>query len=89
VSVCSGYKAVDIRRFWTPMNETVPKATRVGISLRLPEFEVLKTTMKKIEEHHPTIANFLPCYFQEDHSNQLGLFYCGECNPYHNPLGPQ
>jgi len=58
VSVCSGYQAVDIRRFWTSMNETVPKATRVGIPLRLPEFEVLKTTMKKIEEHHPTIANF-------------------------------
>lgn len=83
VSVTTGYRCVDIRRFYMAKDGST-KATRTGIALRLPEWDRIKQVVSEIKEKHPKVANSAPCWTQSDHFNQIGALMCSECNPYGN-----
>lgn len=85
VSVTTGYRCVDIRKFFRTRDGT-NKASRTGIALRLDEWERLKQTAGEIKQHHPKIEEAQPCWTQTDHYNQEGAFRCRECHPFGSPF---
>ena len=70
VSVTTGYHCVDIRQFFMIDEELKP--TRIGMALRLSEWEQFKTAIDEIHRIRPDIAAVVPCYLQDDHNNQMG-----------------
>jgi hypothetical protein len=81
VSVTSGYRCVDIRKFYLARDGAI-KPTKTGIALRLFEWSRLKETVKEIKEKHAKVAEAQPCWTQADHFNQEGAMMCVECNPF-------
>ena len=69
VSVTSGYQCVDVRKFFMMDGNLSP--TRIGISLRLSEWEKFKAAIDEIHRCRPDIAAVIPCYLQEDHNNEM------------------
>ena len=65
ISMSSGYQCVNVRKYY--MVDGNWKPTRVGIALRLAEWEKFKTIINEIYRIRPDIAAVLPCYLQEDH----------------------
>jgi hypothetical protein len=78
VSVTSGYRCVDIRKFYLARDGAI-KPTKTGIALRLFEWSRLKETVKEIKEK---VAEAQLCWTQADHFNQEGAMICVECNPF-------
>ena len=72
---------VDIRQYFFPSGESVPKPTRRGISLFITEWRDLISCSKDLESKVPELEDLQPCYMQEDHQNQEGMLKCKECNP--------
>ena len=70
VSVTSGFKCVDIRKYF--MIDGQLKPTRIGIGLRMSEWENLVKAIPSIHADRPDIAATVPCYLREDHNNQQG-----------------
>ena len=68
VSISSGYHCVHVRKYFMVDGDWKP--TRVGITLRLPEWEKFKEAIDEIHRCRPDIAAVLPCYLQEDHIAQ-------------------
>ena len=85
ISVTSGYKCVDIRKFYKPDDpkEGDIKPTRTGVALRLDEWATLCLLVDTIQAAFPPLALALPCYLGDDHNNQMGYFTCSECHPFH------
>ena len=82
VSVKSGFKCVDIRRFRRAKNEQL-LPTIDGLSLRLCEWNTLFSDVsKKMDANYPAMNDVVLCADQLDHCNQLGYLKCPECNPY-------
>lgn len=52
---------------------------RIGIALRLPEWQSFKEAADCLHRDHPLVANFVP-YFME-HSIPENITACKECNP--------
>jgi len=82
VSVTTGFKCVDFRKFYMPYGQTEIRSTRKGIALRLAEWDQMKKVMELIDGAYPTLANALPCYLAYDHQNQLAALDCRECHPF-------
>jgi len=82
VSVTMGFKCVDFRQFYMPYGKTKVKPTRNSIALRLTEWEQMKKVVELINNAYPALAGAIPCYFEDDHQNQLGALDCKECNPF-------
>ena len=82
VSVTTGFACVDLRKFFVPYGQTEVKAMRKGIALRLPEWGALQKLVETVHNDYPALGTALPCYFQEDHANQIGALQCRECNPF-------
>jgi len=82
VTISTGIKCVNIRRYFLPPNSTKEQPTRSGIALRLDEWEVLKSKIDKLHQHIPELKAARPCYDTNDHANQLGYLSCRECNPF-------
>jgi len=83
VSVNSGFYCVDVRKFYMPYNEKEVKPTRKGVALRLNEWARMKTIVETINSTYPSLGTAIPCYYQDDHNNQVGALECFECNPFY------
>jgi hypothetical protein len=85
VSVTSGISCVDIRKFFkldgnqvlAPYLNTDDdlKPTRIGLALKFPEWQQLKTNVRdSIDSIRPDIKNLQLCYLSADHQNQEGKY---------------
>jgi hypothetical protein len=83
VSISDGFSCVDFRKFYMPKGSTEIKPTKEGLALRLGEWEQLVKLMDSINDEHPQLATALPCYYSDDHANQMGGLQCPECNPFY------
>ena len=70
---------VDIRKYWKPEEEIVP--TRKGLCMRPREYLRLKEIVADVGAVIPELDGIVPCQFQSDHANQMGMLRCSECNP--------
>jgi len=94
VSVNSDYKRVDIRKFYKPNgqcnvddnDEKDVKPTRVGVSLKLDEWAHLWSLVDVINGAYPSLAEVQPCYYGNNHLNQMEWLECTECHPFTNSL---
>ena len=82
VSVTTGYRCVDFRKFFVPVGEMEPKPTRRGIALRIREWEQMPQLVQKINDKNPELGTAFQCYLQDDHNNQMGALECRECHPF-------
>lgn len=71
LSVGNGYRCVDIRKWYTDHSGNV-RPSRIGLSLRYPEWEKFKEIVNEIRQHRPDVAAVVPCYNGGDHQNQEG-----------------
>lgn len=81
-TISKGFKCVDIRRYFIPKDTTKEIPSRIGIALRIPEFENLLVKIREIQEKIPALKLLKPCYSRDDHANQQGYIECIECNPF-------
>jgi len=42
----------------------------------------MKKVIELINNAYPALACATPCFFGNDHQNQLGALDCRECNPF-------
>jgi hypothetical protein len=82
VSVTTGVRCVDIRKFYELLGQLQPRPTKTGFALRLPEWETLKAIIPKLHTDFPELATTTPCYLGLDHSNLEGMLQCPECTPF-------
>jgi len=82
VSVTTGYRCVDFRKFFVPDGETEPKPTRTGIALRLREWEQMPQLIQKINDKNPDLATAFQCYVHDNHLSQIEAMECRECHPF-------
>jgi hypothetical protein len=82
VTISKNVKCINIRRYFIQLNCTKERPTRMGIALRLCEWEVLLSKIHQLHEKLPELKAARPCYASDDHSNQMGYFNCIECNPF-------
>ena len=82
ISVTSGFECVDLRKFYLPAVQTECKPTKTGIALRLTEWAMFKEWINVVQSDNLTVAGFLPCFLNRDHTTQLGIKACSECNPF-------
>ena len=74
VSVTSGFNCVDLRQFYQPFGKTESKPTKIGIAIRLSEWETFRNVVVNlVQRNHPTVANFTPCFLNEDHTTVEGM----------------
>jgi hypothetical protein len=85
-SVTTGFRCVDLRKWYVPYGQTEIRPSKTGIALRLGEWEKLRTQLvDSINSEHPVIGTALPCFMSTDHSNQEAALECRECYPFlHN-----
>jgi len=79
VSVTSGFRCVDFRKWFQPRDQKDPKPTRKGIALNLDKWVRMRKVVEAINNDHPVLAVALPCYMEEGH---LATFECRECYPF-------
>lgn len=81
-SVTKGFRCVDLRKWWLPSGQTVCKPTKSGIAIRLSEWPTFKQAVQHLHRDNPTVANFTPCFLNQDHTTQQAIAACEECNPF-------
>jgi len=88
VSVTSGYRCVDFRRWFQPYGpkDGEIKPTKNGVALRFEEWFDLCTLVDAINTAYPSLGTALPCYYKEDHINPPFWLSCAECHPFHDHL---
>jgi len=88
VSVTSGYRCVDFRMWYQPYGSKDGdiKSTKRGVALRFDEWSHLCTLVDTINTAYPSLASALPCYYDDDHMNQMGWLNCSECHPFTDNL---
>ena len=74
ISVNSGFYCVNFRKFFMPCNEKEVKPMHKGIALRLNQWARMKTIVETINSTYPSLGTAIPCYYQDDHNNQVGMF---------------
>ena len=83
VNVNSGYRCVDLRKWFQPFDAAGDiKPTKSGVSLRLNEWSDLCGLVDVINKTYPSLGSAQPCYYDDDHMNQLGWLNCTECHPF-------
>ena len=87
ISVTSGYKCVDFRKFYVPYGQAGVKPTKKGIALRLREWDEMKRVVDAINDAFPALATALPCYMLSGHSAariaaEWTSFSCKDCYPH-------
>ena len=85
MSVTGGFHCVEFRKFFQPRGETEIKPMRKGVALRLGEWTEMREVIESINVAYPELGTALPCYLQDDHSNQEAAFQYRECYPF-NPF---
>jgi len=87
ISVTSGYRCVDFRKFYRPYDakdDGEIKPTRKGVALRFEEWTDLCSLVNTIMTTYPSLKDAQPCYYGDDHMNQIGWLECLECHPFLN-----
>jgi len=79
VSVTSGFRCVDFRKWFRPRDQKDPKPTRKGNALNLDQWVRMRKIVEAINNDHPVLAAALPCYMQDGH---LATFECRQCYPF-------
>jgi len=79
VSMTTGFKCVDLRKWYVRFGETGVKPTKTGIALRLPEWLKVKQIIEYLHRDYPNVANYVPCFL----THPLHFVGCIECNRYH------
>ena len=82
VSLTKGFRCVDLRKFYVPFGETASKPTKTGIALRLSEWPTFKIAVDNLHRDNPAVANFTPCFLNQDHVTQQAIAACEECSPF-------
>ena len=77
ITVQTGFKCVDIRKFWLPEGATELRATRKGVSLTFPEYKELRNGLRTLDSFVPELKDVVPCYVEPDHHTNE----CRECSP--------
>jgi len=82
VSVTSGFKCVDIRKFYKPYKATQSeiKATKRGVALRFHEWSDFCTLAQTLRDNYPSLSAAQPCSLL--HDNQAAFYTCRECHPF-------
>jgi len=83
VSVMNGYRCVSLRKWFQPGDlngELHP--TKKGVALRFNEWKDLRTLITTVNNSFRSLASAQPCYYDDDHMNQLGWMQCTECHPF-------
>ena len=57
ISVTTGFRCVDFRRWFLPYDEQDPKPTKKGVALRLDEWAKMRKIVETIDDNHPTLAS--------------------------------
>jgi len=78
VSVTTGYRCVDLRKWYVPFGKTDRKATRTGIALRLSAWFAFKQTVQHLHRDYPDVVNYTACFLAHPQDQVT----CMECNPY-------
>ena len=88
ISITSGYKCVDLRKFYQPdsCKDGQIKPTRRCVALHLDDWAMLCQFVDNIHTAFPSLASVIPYYLSDDHNNQMGYFSCGECHPFYTEL---
>jgi len=86
ISVTTGFRCVDFRRWFLPHDEQDPKPTKKGVALRLDDWAKMRNIVETIDDNHPSLASAIPCHVQENHQNEMGALECPECHPFPNLL---
>lgn len=88
VSVTSGYFCVDFRKWFQQYGsmDGEIKPTKRGIALRFDEWSDLCNLVNTIGTTYPSLGSALPCYYDDDHMNEMGFLNCAECQPFTNKL---
>ena len=83
-SVNSGYRCVNLRKWIQHLDSAGDiKPTKKGVSLRLDEWSSLRNLVDVVNKMYTTLDSAQPCYYGDDHMNQLGWLNCTECHPFH------
>jgi len=81
-SITSGYRCVDIRKFYKPHRATQAeiRPTKRGLALRFDEWAHLCSLMQSLRNNHPSLKLAHPCHL--NHLDQPTFFTCLECCPF-------
>ena len=84
VSVNSGYRCVELKKWFQRFDAAGDiKPTNSGVSLlRINEWSDLCGLVDVIKKTYPSLGSAQPCYYDDDHMNQLGWLNCTECHPF-------
>ena len=74
--------AVNLRRYFVPIDKMCPIPTKKGITLTPSEWKKLIAHMETLKTQYPELNNAVPCGFSESHNNQESAFACLECFPF-------
>ena len=66
-----GFRCIDLRKFYVPFGQALWKPTKEGIALRLSEWPTFKEAIDKLHRDNPTVANFSPCFLNQNHTTCL------------------
>lgn len=81
VSVTTGFRCVDIRRFYSKNGEIKP--TKQGLALRLAEWTTLLDLLPLLMSFEPDLLVACPCSMRLDHlENPSVVQGCRECSPF-------
>jgi len=75
ISVTTGFRCVDFRRWFLSHDIQDPKTTKKGVALRLDEWAKMRKIVETIDDNHPSLASAIPCHLQ-DHQNQMCALEC-------------
>jgi len=89
VTISTGIKCVNFRRYFMPKNSGKKRPTRSGIALRLEEWETLVSKIDDLHRQLPELSVASPCYNSLDHLNQTGYLNCRECSSFSTEFGIQ
>jgi len=83
LSVTSGFRCVDFRKFYRPYdansNDEI-RPNRKGVALHLQEWTEMCALIDKINRDYPPLADAQTCYYGDYHLNQIGWLEYRECN---------
>ena len=78
VSMTSGFRCVEFRKWFQPRDQNDPKPTRKGIALNLDQWVRMRKFVEAINNDHPVLATALPCYMQDGHLATFELELCAD-----------
>jgi hypothetical protein len=77
ISVTTGFRCVDLRRFYFNSTKDSNQPTRDGIALTLSQWSLFKVIVQQINKDFPELSEIEHC----THRELMELFNCKECYP--------